>query len=195
MGAGAVGSILTTWNAAAPAESAAAPKAAAAAAPVPPKPATDVAAAAAAAAARDAAEHKAKMDAEGVRFGRLNDNFRNQDFFKNKVKRTGWTKPLPGYSPCCCGNSATDIGYILLCFLALYIFVGLFFWVMMEFALQTDDSNTALWIFTGLLVALWISILGTAFSGPAHNEDVREQLEAKAAAKLAAAGSASDMAV
>jgi hypothetical protein len=177
------------------AEPAVAAPAAAAAAPVS-TPSGNIAAARAAAAAKteaEAAERAAEVEADVHRFSALDAEFRSQEWFKNKVKRTGWSKPIPGYTPATCnfpcgksipgcstqpqvlcGNSWEDMGYIILCFIALYCSIALYFYALLEFNKATDEGHFALYLFVGLLVMFWAGLLTLARSGPAHNEELLE---------------------
>ncbi len=182
-----IAKVIKAWNA----EGAAA--GAAQSAPAPAAPASgaasgglDAARAAAAAKLQDEeAQRAAEVEAETHRYSALDAEFRSQDWFKKKVKRTGWSKPVPGYKPAtcpcdcpvgcnkksqmCCGNSWEDMGWILLCFLCLYSAVGLYFYALLEFNKATDEGHFALYLFVGLIAVFWVGLLTLARSGPAHN--------------------------
>jgi len=162
----------------------------AAAPPAPMSPASaatgDARAVAAAKLAAEEEERRVVVEAEMHRYSALDAEFRSQDWFKAKVKRTGWSKPIPGYTPAtcpcgesipgcteksqiCCGNSWEDMGWILLCFLVLYASVALYFYALLEFNQATDEGHFALYLFVGLLAIFWVGLLTFARSGPAHN--------------------------
>ena len=96
--------------------------------------------------------------AEITRYGALHASYQKLPFNVNKVARTGWTRPIPGYKVAFFGNSKEDWMKIIGCFFALYSGLALFFWGLLEFYLATQHVNGALWIFLALGVVAWCTL-------------------------------------
>lgn len=102
---------------------------------------------------------------EMARFTRLVEEYSEVDYVKNRAKRTGWARMRPGYKIFCCGNSAEDLCIIACLFLILYTCVALFFWLLLEFYLSTQQDFGALYTFAGIIGAGWLSLLTTVACG------------------------------
>ncbi|RLN93219.1 hypothetical protein BBJ28_00009147 [Nothophytophthora sp. Chile5] len=72
------------------------------------------------------------------------------------------------YRVLCCGNSGLDLLLIPLCLAGVYALAGALFALCTHAVLQTDDTNTALWLFFGTYVC-FISMLGLVLATTAYN--------------------------
>lgn len=102
---------------------------------------------------------------EMVRFSRLLTEYSNVDHIKNRAKRTGWARMRPGYKIFCCGNSAEDLCIIASLFLVFYTCIALFFWLLLEFYMSTQQDSAALYTFAGIIGAGWLGLLTTVACG------------------------------
>ncbi|KAL7694476.1 putative GPCR family 3 protein [Plasmopara halstedii] len=87
------------------------------------------------------------------------------------------------YRVLCCGNSWQDLLIIPLCIIGVYALLGALFALCTRSVLQTDDTNTALWVFFvfyAFFVFLLASVLGTVAYNrkmlKAHENDDPENL-------------------
>jgi hypothetical protein len=103
-------------------------------------------------------EDTVNVEAENTRFSALLEAYENLDHIKNRVKRTGWARKLPGYQVFCCGNSLYDLGIIFVLFIALYGAVAGFFTGMLYFYQATQTDFGSLYTFFGLLIAAWTTL-------------------------------------
>jgi hypothetical protein len=104
---------------------------------------------------------------EEARFGSLYKEYMQMPWNKNRVKRTGWTKQIDGYKVAACGSSWADLGLITICFLTLYVCVGLFFWGLLEFYMSTDTNFEALYVYAGVFLVAIMSLFGLVAKGHA----------------------------
>ncbi|GMF64513.1 unnamed protein product [Phytophthora lilii] len=72
------------------------------------------------------------------------------------------------YRVLCCGNSWQDLLIIPLCLLGVYTLLGALFALCTRSVLQTDDTNTALWMFFVFYV-FFIAMLGLVLGTVAYN--------------------------
>ncbi|KAH7484192.1 uncharacterized protein KRP23_3263 [Phytophthora ramorum] len=72
------------------------------------------------------------------------------------------------YRVLCCGNSWQDLLIIPLCLIGVYTLLGALFALCTRSVLQTDDTNTALWIFF-VFYAFFVAMLGLVLGIVAYN--------------------------
>ncbi|ETP43871.1 hypothetical protein F442_09500 [Phytophthora nicotianae P10297] len=87
------------------------------------------------------------------------------------------------YRPLCCGNSWQDLIIIPICLMGVYALLGALFALCTRSVLQTDDTNTALWVFFVFYVFfifMLALVLGTVAYNrkmlKAHQDDEPEDL-------------------
>ncbi|KAK1945498.1 hypothetical protein P3T76_002546 [Phytophthora citrophthora] len=87
------------------------------------------------------------------------------------------------YRALCCGNSWQDLLIIPLCLIGVYALLGALFALCTRSVLQTDDTNTALWmffVFYAFFIFLLALVLGTVAYNrkmlKAHEDDDPEDL-------------------
>ncbi|KAG7389546.1 hypothetical protein PHYPSEUDO_010191 [Phytophthora pseudosyringae] len=72
------------------------------------------------------------------------------------------------YRVLCCGNSWQDLLVIPVCLAWVYALLGALFALCTRSVLQTDDTNTALWMFF-VFYAFFIAMLGLVLGTVAYN--------------------------
>jgi hypothetical protein len=80
------------------------------------------------------------------------------------------------YRVLCCGNSWQDLLVIPLCLFGVYALLGALFALCTRSVLQTDDTNTALWMFF-VFYAFFVFVLGLVLGTVAYNRKLLQAHE------------------
>ncbi|KAG3118298.1 hypothetical protein PI124_g1368 [Phytophthora idaei] len=80
------------------------------------------------------------------------------------------------YRVLCCGNSWQDLLIIPLCLIGVYALLGALFALCTRSVLQTDDTNTALWVFF-VFYAFFVFVLALVLGTVAYNRKMLKSRE------------------
>lgn len=80
------------------------------------------------------------------------------------------------YRVLCCGNSWQDLLIIPVCLIGVYALLGALFALCTRSVLQTDDTNTALWVFF-VFYAFFVFVLGLVLGTVAYNRKMLKAYE------------------